>query len=329
MKSTILVLILFFSLLFIPVVSAEDAMEWYTKGQDALKVGDYAAAVTYYSNALQQDKNMAQAYAGRAAALNMQGKYTEALGSADSALAIKPMDPVALNARAFAFFSLGQYDKAAAAYDNLFVVEQNRKDAYCNQAYAYLVLNDTAPALVAFDRCTLLDSGNFMAWNNMGQALMLAGKYDSALSAFDRATTLTIKNATVWNNKGKALVALGRPTDALECFNKALGIDPDFAEAQANKADAIGRQQSFTIAGTVTPKETVSRIGTLFTIVTTAPQAPAVVTGEQQEQMTGTETGAVTKTTIPKKTTYSPVSPVTVLFALAVIAGLAVVMRRE
>ena len=231
-----------------------------------LTVGDYSAAVTYYNNAIQMDKNHASAYPGRATALNMLGKYNDAIASADSALAIKPMDAVALNARAFAFFKLGQYEDATAAYDKLFIVEQNRKEAYCNQAYAYLILNDTsAPALVAFDRCTLLDSENFEAWNNKGLSMMQAGKYDAALSAFDRATIITIKNATVWNNKGKALMALGKPTDALECFNKALGINPDFADAKANKADAIGKQQSFNISGTITPKVTISRIGTFYT----------------------------------------------------------------
>ena len=108
MRSTILILILLFSLLLVPAVLAEDPMEWYTKAQNALTVGDYSTAVTYYNNALQLDKNYAPAYAGRAAALNMLGKYTEAIASADSALALKSMDPVALNARALGLFKLGR-----------------------------------------------------------------------------------------------------------------------------------------------------------------------------------------------------------------------------
>jgi tetratricopeptide (TPR) repeat protein len=259
----------------------------------------------------------------------MLGKYNDAIESADSALAIKSMDAVALNARAFAFFKLGQYEDATVAYDKLFVVEQNRKEAYCNQANAYLELNDTtAPAFAAFDRCTMLDSENFEAWNNKGLALMHAGKYDAALSAFDRATYITIKNATVWNNKGEALVALGKPTDALECFKKALGIDPNYARAKANKEDATGKQQSFTISGTITPKETISRIGTFYT---TKPPATLVTEGITQvmppEDTIPADT--MTETPVPKKTTYSPISPVTILGALAVVAGIIAVMRRK
>lgn len=327
MRSKILILILLFSLLFVPAVLAEDVVEWYLKGQNAMTVGDYSTAVTYYNNALDLDKNYASAFAGRAAALNMLGKYTEAIASADSSLAIKSMDPVALNARALGLFKLGRYEEAAAAYDKLFIVEQNRKEAYCNQAYAYMRLNKTDAAISAFDRCTMLDSQNIEAWNYKGLTLIQAKKYEAALESFDRATIVTIKNATIWNNKGVVLVALGKPTDALECFNKALGIDPDYAEAKANKADAIGRQQSFNVSGTITPKVTISRIGTFYTTSTPLEQVTAASTPIPAESP-GPGTG---DTTLPvaKKTTYAPVSLLTIMSAMMVVSGIVVAMRRK
>jgi tetratricopeptide (TPR) repeat protein len=326
MRSTILILILLFSLLLVPTVFAEDPLEWYTYGQNALTAGDYPTAVTSYNNALEIDRNYAPAYAGRAAALNMLGKYTEAIASADSCLALKSMDPVALNARALGLFKLGRYEEATSAYDKLFLVDLTSKEAYCNQAYAYMKINKTDTAITVYDRCTTLDPVNFENWNNLGLALMQVKKYDEALSAFGSATELTIKNATIWNNKGVALMALGKPTDALQCFNKALGIDPDYTEAQKNKKDAMGKQQSFNISGTIKPTVTISRIGTFFTIVTTTSQPTEIVT--QAPDIGGKMTGATT-TQVPKKTTYAPVSPLTVLIALAVVAGIVAVMRKE
>jgi tetratricopeptide (TPR) repeat protein len=327
MRSTILILILLFSLQLAPAVFAEDSLEWYTKAQDAQTVGDYSTAVTYYNNALEIDTHFASAYAGRASALNMLSRYSEAIDSAESALAIKVNDPVALNARAFGLYKLKRYDEAAAAYDKLFIVEQNRKEAYCNQADAYMKINKTDAAIVSYDKCTKLDSQNPDTWNNQGLALMAAGKYNDALDAFDRATVLTVKNATIWNNKGVALVALGKPTDALQCFNKALGIDPGYTEAQKNKADAMGKQQSFNISGTITPKETVSRIGTFYTTVTPAADQPTVEI--TQAPQTGGTMSITTTRPVAKKTTYSPISPVTILGALAVVAGLVAGMRRK
>jgi tetratricopeptide (TPR) repeat protein len=186
-------------------------------------------------------------------------------------------------------------------------------------------LNETDTAITVYNRCTTLDPTNFENWNNLGLALMQVKKYNEALSAFGSATGLTVKNATVWNNKGLALMALGSPTDALQCFNKALGIDPDYTEAQNNKENAMGKQQSFNISGTITPTVTISRIGTLFTIVTPTGQ---VTEGITQAPETGGNVTPATTVPVPKKTTYSPVSPLTVLSALAVAAGIVAVMRR-
>ena len=61
MKSKALFLIILIFLLSIPAVNAEDALDWYTKGQYALTAGDYAEALTYYNNALALDGNYASA----------------------------------------------------------------------------------------------------------------------------------------------------------------------------------------------------------------------------------------------------------------------------
>ena len=193
------------------------------------------------------------------------------------------------------------------------------------------MINKTDTAIDVYGRCTTLDPQNFENWNNLGLALMQVKKYDEALSAFDSATYLTIKNATVWNNKGVALMALGRPIDALQSFNKALGIDPGFAEAQVNKANAMGKQQSYNISGTITPTVTISRLGTFYTTQTPVAPVTSVITQPpitQTPEIADTMSGSTT-TTVPKKTTYAPVSPLTVLSALAVVAGVVAVVRRK
>ena len=137
MKLKALVLVFLMCFLYIPVVSAEDSLDWYMKGQQALNAGNYAEALTYYDNALALDKNYAAALAGKAVALNGLERYTEAIMSADQALALKPSEQNALNARAYALFRLGRYAEAVTAYDSFFTVQGGRADAYCNQGYSY------------------------------------------------------------------------------------------------------------------------------------------------------------------------------------------------
>ncbi len=113
-------------------------------------------------------------------------------------------------------------------------------------------------------------------------------------------------------------------------FQKALGIDPDFADAQKNKESVSGQLQVVQIIGTITPTVTISRIGTFYTTATPVPMQTEittpvpVVTAEIKSEIT-----AVTTTPIQKKTTYSPVSPLTALGALIVIGGAALVLKRE
>ena len=325
MRSTFFVLVLLATLLLIPLVAAEDALEWNTKGQAAAAAGDHTAAITYYNNALALDPKYAPALSGKAASLNAQRKYADALVAADAALALRGSDAVALNARALALFKMGNYNESVTAYDKLFEVQVISMDAYCNQGYAYFKLQNYDAAVFPFDRCVIIDPQNFMAWNNMGYSYMAGGKYDKALDAFDRGTGVTVKNATLWNNKGEALMALERPQDALECFKKALGIDPNFVKAKENRENAMNKQQVIQIKGTITPVLTISRIGTLYSTPTPVPVVTAVPTSVQ---MTG-EPGSPDETVpVAKRTTYSPISPLTILAALS-LAGAVLCMTRK
>ncbi len=89
------------------MVHAEDALDWYTKGQYALGLGNYADALTNFDKALAVDKNYGPALAGKAVALNGLGNYADAIIAADRAIAIKSSDQTALNARAFGLLKTG------------------------------------------------------------------------------------------------------------------------------------------------------------------------------------------------------------------------------
>jgi tetratricopeptide (TPR) repeat protein len=185
------------------------------------------------------------------------------------------------------------------------------------------MLNKSANAVISYEKCTTIDPANLDGWNQQGLAFMNLGKYQDALDAYDQATRITVRNAEIWNNKGLAYAALGKYQDALQSFNKALGLKPDFAEALKNKESMMGKSQVINITGTITPTVTVSRIGTFFTTVTPSPLPTEVVS-----QVTVTD---IPKTTVPvaKKTTYSPVSLLTVLASLIIVCGFIFAVSRS
>jgi len=168
-----------------------------------------------------------------------------------------------------------------------------------------------------------------MSWNYKGLAYMGSGKYIQALNSFDAATGITIKNATLWNNKGLAYVQLGKPQDASECFKKALGIDPNFADAMNNKESMVGKLQIINITGTITPVVTISRIGTFYTTATPVPLPTEITTAAPVLTSEVTAIATVGTTTVQKKTTYSPVSPVTAFGAVIVVSAIVFALNRQ
>ncbi|MCX6691057.1 MAG: tetratricopeptide repeat protein, partial [Methanoregula sp.] len=290
--------------LFVPAVMAEEALDWYMRGENAAITGNYADAIEYYDHAIAVDQKYAQALSGKAYSLNQIGNFTGALDSSQTALAIR-QDNRALNARAYALFKLQRYDEAVTAYDTLFKVQTNLPEPYCNQGVAYEQMNKSEKAIIAFDTCAHLDPSNIFPWYNKGRALLSLGKPQEALDAFNRCTQITISDAEVWNYKGVAFLELGKYQDALDCFKSALSINPAYDEAKKNSDLAVNRAQVYTIKGSPLPT-------TEPTPVITSPEPVQVVTGitvqanlvATTEMATATpeQTGSGT----PATTTYTP-----------------------
>lgn len=94
----ILIITLAFVLL-VPAVIAEDAVDWYVRGENAATAGKYEDAISYYDHAIAIDQKYASALSGKAYSLNRIGNYSEALNFSQMALAVR-RDNRALNARA-------------------------------------------------------------------------------------------------------------------------------------------------------------------------------------------------------------------------------------
>ena len=309
----------------VSVVQAEDTSEWITKGDNAVTVGNYADAVTYYNNALATDKNNALALTGKAIADNYLGNYAEAVSLADQALVLTASSTNALNARAYALFRLQNYADAVAAYNKLFTLDATHADAYYNQGYAYVRLNQPDAALVAFDRSTTLDPYSLDTWNQKGLVLLAQGKNDAALDAFIHCTQLTVTSAEIWTNKGKALAALGRYNDANDCFSKALSIDPLYADAIQSKKAIEGKAQVYLITGSPTPTEVPFRYTTTSPMETATPVLIITTAAITSQPTSGAVSGSATEVPVTTKTTYAPLSLFASLTA-PVIAGLGAVL---
>ena len=316
-------IVLLIILVLVPAVAAEDALEWYTRGQNAATAGNYADAVTYYNNALSLDPSYVLALSGKAVALNALGQYSAALDSANAALAIRTSSDT-LNARAYALYKLGRYDEAVAAYVNVTAKGTPSASTYCNLADSYVKTANPDAALKSYAQCTNIDPHNADTWNQIGLIYLSQQKYSDALDAFNRATQETIKNAEIWNNKGEAYAALEQYEDASNCFKTALSLSPNYADAQSNLDSVRGKGQVYQVTGlpTTTPAPWVLGGVKTTTAVTAVTTTQALPTTSPTLEPASSLTVTATETPVATSTTFTPLSPFCALAAF-VVAGIA------
>jgi tetratricopeptide (TPR) repeat protein len=321
-----LLIIGFTIILIAPIVKADDENDWYMRGENAVKIGQYNDAISYYNIAISINPQFEPAFSGKAYALNEMGNFSGALNVSELALAIK-QDGRALNAKAFALFNLQRYDETVTAYNELFTVQSNLPDAYCNQGIAYENLNKTDQAIADFDKCGQLDPFNLIPWYEKGRVLLEIGKPQEALDAFNRCTQITIKNATVWNYKGEALLQLGRYQDALDCFKTATSLDPNYTDAKKNIDLAINHGQVYLIG---TPTPTLRPVSAITPPTLVPVTIETTITTIQPTQTTEIVTiPTQTETSIPIKTTYSPLPAWITIVCLFCVAFIVLRMRRQ
>src|SRR5262245_28545462 len=71
------------------------------------------------------------------------------------------------------------------------------------------------------------------------RGLFLAGRFEEALAALDAALTTATQRPELWNNRGTILAALNLPEDACDAFSRAVILNPEFAGAIGNRANAL------------------------------------------------------------------------------------------
>lgn len=156
------------------------------------RLGRIEAALERYAAMLVVAPDHAEGHLNRANALNDLRRWSEALASADRALALDPRLAGAANARGVALLGSGRPDAAIADFEDAIRRDPSMGDAHVN----------------------------------LGNAMLEAGRPLDAIQAYDRAVAIR-PQALAWNGRGNALVVLGRWAEAAEAYDRALAIQPN------------------------------------------------------------------------------------------------------
>ena len=173
-------------------------MRWCSRGKVLADLGRFAEAEAVLRRAVVVRDTTAEFNLGTV--LDQQGRWDEARGHYERALAIDPFNSSAMN-------------NLAAGLD--------RHGA-------------TAAAIELFERAIGIDPDKAEYYTNYGNALIQARRLDEAVRALAIAITLDPRAANAHNNLGIALAQQQMLIPAREAFERALQIDPAHVNARRN-----------------------------------------------------------------------------------------------
>jgi protein O-GlcNAc transferase len=194
--------------------------------------GDPAAALARFDQALAIKPDMADALAGRGAALSSLDRHHEALAAYDRALAVRPTHVQTLNNRGNALLALKRDAEAIASYDKALTIKPDYPDAWRNRGTALLQLARPVEALASFDHALGLQPDFADAWEDRAGTLMRLGRREDAVAAYDKAISLKPGNPDLLYNRGNVLSILNHYEEAIRDCENLLAVKPDYPYAR-------------------------------------------------------------------------------------------------
>ena len=229
-------------------LAPNDAAAYNNRGAAKADLRQYADAIADYGHALRLDPNFALAYNNRGIAKGELEQYAAAIADYDQALRLDPNFALAYNNRGIAKGELGQHADAIADYDQALRLDPNFTLAYCNRGYAKGELGQHADAIADYDQALRLDSNDVWTYNSRGIAKAALEQYVAAIADYDQALRLDPTYAWAYHNRGYAKGELEQHAAAIADYDQALRLNPNDVWAYNNRGVAKAALEQYAAA---------------------------------------------------------------------------------
>ena len=210
-----------------PAESNHDYDALFQSALSAQKAGDFRKAVAPYTQAIDLNPNIADAYINRGAVREYLGELDPALQDYDAALAIEPRSE-AYNNRGNVYSRKGDNRRAIQDYSKALELDARIVSAYLYRGHAFRSLALYDSALRDYSEALKLDPENADAHAFTGVIYSLRGEYDNAVEHFGRALRLAPDDAyipvsRILVNRGGSYHAKGDDDSAVRDFREGPG----------------------------------------------------------------------------------------------------------
>jgi tetratricopeptide (TPR) repeat protein len=185
---------------------------WLNKIQAAQAIARYEEALATLQDA---DAGDTRFWLLHGKELGESGHFREALACLNRALEVSPDSHQALRERGHLYTRMGRYEEAAGDFQQALAVDQSAAYDWHSLAWALYKLGNYEPALRAIDRALRLASGPEIV-GTKGQIFNGMKRYAEALDWLDRALAMNPADTEHLRERAFALRGLGRVEEAEE-----------------------------------------------------------------------------------------------------------------
>jgi serine/threonine protein kinase len=211
---------------------------------------DYPAAIADHNQAIKLNPNHlnpneAKAYYAQGLADVKLKNYQAAISNFSQAIKLNPSFVLAYNDRGITYAELKNYQSAIADFNQTLKLDPDYADGYYNRGLTYAYLKDYQAAIADFNQTLKLDPNYSKVYNNRGLAYAYAKDYQSALTDYRQAIKLEPYNVNAYLNRGLTYFQLKNYQAAIADFNQTIKLNPYIAEAYIQRGIVYQKQQKF------------------------------------------------------------------------------------
>jgi predicted O-linked N-acetylglucosamine transferase (SPINDLY family) len=207
-------------------LSAALAMRHNHAGKQQATLGDVAAAVNSFRQAVQCNPAFAAAHSNLGTALAEQDQMDEAIACQRRAIELQPDMAEAHNSLGAALMRSERFDEAIACFHQALELKPDYFKAHNNLGTALAMMDQLDAAVEGCRRAIELRPDFAEAYNSLATVLSKQEQSDDAIAAWRRALELKPDFAEAARNLGVHLAQQGRTEEAKECYLGACSLPP-------------------------------------------------------------------------------------------------------
>jgi tetratricopeptide (TPR) repeat protein len=211
-----------------PAYAPYRAAALHSRGVGERMQGELGKAIKTFTEAIELNPNLAEAYFRRGICFNLIGEDKMAIADfvQSANLNVEQPDPRANLWEGLTHAKSGDYLEAVRAYGNAIAASNRYTPAFVNRALAYMQLEEFDKAIADFNEAIRLEPTQAEHYYKRGVAYARQGEHEKASTSFASAITMNDKHVDAYRQMASMMQQLGRAELAAQYRQKANELAP-------------------------------------------------------------------------------------------------------